>query len=164
MDTCSVLFRTASTLDRNLHHAKEIAIWILKDDEIVIGAVPPGISSCPDLDESFDLAFLIGRVEVEMESASLARAPLRRLVQRHIGPVAFRIPQDHPAAFDRLSVHVVKSFLPEREHLVEFKTTDDDRADLQLFDHGCATYQRVLMSFRRALSVALSRAALVSRR
>src|SRR5207245_5193176 len=86
-------------------------------------------------------AFLIALVELELHPSLLARAPFRSLVERNVWPASLGVVQDHPATLDGLCMHVVESFPPERQHLVELIATDDDRADLQFARHRL--YERV---------------------
>ena len=111
-------------------HAEQVAIWILKDDEVIILFVGLRMAGSSQLKEPLHLTRLVFGVEVKVQPIPTDE-PLRILIQGEVRISPFRVPKDHPAAFSWLPWNIVKGPLPERQHSVEVDAVDDDGADLQ---------------------------------
>src|SRR5213593_4125423 len=106
--------------------AEQVALGILEDHE-VFARLPRPIAGRAEAQQSFHFAFLVVRVQVEMQSAPLRRHP----IDRHVGPVSLRVLQDDERVFGsgRPAGHVAKRRLPERHHSIEVVDVDHDRPD-----------------------------------
>jgi hypothetical protein len=113
--------------------AEAISVWIDEDDEVLVAAVLPFVAGRAEREQALDLPRPIVGVEVEMDSADLAkRWWLLDAIERDVRSSAGRVAQNDPAILGRLSLDVTERRRPEREHLLEPSAADDDRADPDL--------------------------------
>ena len=111
-----------------LDYAEEVSVRVFQNDEIVLRFVSPGIPLRPEFQEPFDFSISGCRVKVEVQPTP----PLSTTVpclKGQVGSMSLWIPKHNPTVRHRLSRHVVKCILPEREHPVELMAVDDDGAD-----------------------------------
>ncbi len=113
-----------------LDHAEEVAIRVFKHSEIITRLIRLTMTLSSQLEQPLHLTLSIASVQVKVQPVS-AHKPLRNLIQGHIRASSLRIPKNHPTALSRLSRDVVKSLLPESQHLIEVDAIDDDGADPQ---------------------------------
>src|SRR5215813_30811 len=134
-----------SDVSGDFYDAKQVPVRILQHYEIVVRSIPPRIANGAQSDQSLDLHLLVFGVQVEMQPASFPSRFVRALIEGNVRASAVRIAQYNPAAVRGISRNVVQRLLPERQHFVEFKATDDDRPDFHVVTnstHGVRTGSR----------------------
>src|SRR6266571_1993008 len=116
----------ASSRALRVDDTEQVALGILEDYE-VFSRLPRPVAGRAEAQQPFDLTFLVVRVQVEMQSASLGRHP----IDRDVGRVSLRVLQDHErvSGSGRPTWHVAKRRLPERQHSIEVVDVDHDRPD-----------------------------------
>ena len=114
--------------------AEAVAVRVDEDHKVVVRAGFSLVAGCAQSQQALDLACSVVGVEVEVHAADLAqRWRLLDAIERDVRAAPGRVGEYDPAVLRRRLRQIAERRLPEREHLVEPPTADDDGADPDLF-------------------------------